>query len=122
MNQKNEQPTFIQIAETRARSDKRLRSILRATGPVPAPRGRTDSPPEPIEYDYSEVEEENNQDLRRRGDKEFLIEDANSLTHLCTHLPKNPYCTSCMRSKVNQKHKRRRRGKKHTVEATKFGD
>ena len=122
VNQENEQPTSTQIAETRARSDKRLRSILRATGPVPAPRGRTDSPPEPIEYDHSEVEEENNQDLRRRGDKEFLIEDANSLTHLCTHLPKNPYCTSCMRSKVDQKQKRRRRGKKHTVEATKFGD
>ena len=58
---------------------------------MPAPRGRTDSPPEPIEDDYPEVEDENSQDLRRRGDKEFLIEDAKSLTHLCTHLPKNPY-------------------------------
>ena len=27
-----------------------------------------------------------------------------------------------MRSKVNQKRKRRRRGKKHTIEACKFGD
>jgi len=121
-NKENVQPTATQIAESRAQSDQRLRSILRETGPVPEPIGRTWSPPEPIEYDYSEVEEENNQDLRRRGDKEFLIEDAKSLTHLCTHLPKNPYCTSCMRSKINQKQKRRRRGKKHTVEATKFGD
>ena len=121
-NKENVQPTATQIAESRAQSDQRLRSILRETGPVPAPIGRTDSPPEPIEYDYSEVDEENDRDLRRRGDKEFLIEDAKSLTHLCTHLPKNPYCTSCMRSKINQKQKRRRRGKKHTVEATKFGD
>ena len=35
---------------------------------MPAPKGRTDSPPEPIEYDYSEVEEENVRDLRKRGD------------------------------------------------------
>ena len=89
---------------------------------MPAPRGRTDSPSQPIEYDYSEVEEENMQDLRRRSDKEFLTEDAKSLTHLCTHLPKNPHCTSCMRSKVNQGQKRRRRSKKHIVEACKFGD
>ena len=89
---------------------------------MPALRGRTDSPPEPIEYDYPEGEDENSQDLRRRGDKEFLIEDAKPLTHLCTPFPKNPYCTSCMRSKVNKEPKRRRRGKKHTVEATKFGD
>ena len=89
---------------------------------MPAPRGRTDSPPEPIEYDYSEVEDENMQDFRRRGDKEFLTEDAKSLTHLCTHLPQNPYCTSCRRSKVIQKLRRRRRGKKHTAEACKFGD
>ena len=89
---------------------------------MPAPRGRTDSPSEPTEHDYSKLEEENMQNLRKRGDKEFLTEDAKSLTLLCTHLPKNPYCNSCMRSKVNQKPKRRRRGKKHTVEARKFGD
>ena len=121
-DKENERPTTTLIAGARARSDQKLRSILRDTGPVPAPRGRTDSPPEPIAYDYSVVEDENMQDLRRRGDKEFLIEYAKSLTHLCTHLPKNPYCTSYMRFKVNQEPKRRRRGKKHTVEACKFGD
>ena len=99
----HKQPTATLVEENRARSDQKLRSILKNTEPVPAPRGRTDSAPEPIEYDYSEVEDENMQDLRKRGDKEFLTEDATSLTHLCTHLPKNPYCTSCMRSKVNQK-------------------
>ena len=100
------------VEEDRARRDQKLRSILRDTGPVPAPKGRTDSPPEPIEYDYSEVEEENMRDLQKGGDKQFLTEDAKSLTHSCTHLPKNPYCTSCMRSKVSQKPKRRRRDKK----------
>ena len=110
------------VEDDRARRDQKLRSILRDTGPVPAPKGRTDSPLEPIEYDYSEVDVENARDLRKRGDKEFLTEDAKSLTHLCTHLPKNPYCTSCMRSKVSQKRKRRRRGKKHIFEVSKFGD
>ena len=110
------------VEDDRVRRDQKLRSILRDTGPVPGPKGNADSPLEPIEYDYSEVDEENASDLRKRGDKEFLTEDAKSLTHLCTHLPKNPYCTSCMRSKVNQKHKRRRRCKKHTIEACKSGD
>ena len=89
---------------------------------MPAPKGNIEHPPEPIEYDYSEVDEENARDLRRRGDKEFFSEDAKSLTHLCTNLPNNPYCTWCMRSKVSQKQKRRRRCKKHTIEARKFGD
>ena len=46
-----------------------MRSKLRDTGPVSAPKRRTDRPPEPIEYDYSEVDEENARDLRKRGDK-----------------------------------------------------
>ena len=110
------------VEDGRARRDQKLRSILKGTGPAPAPKGNIEHPPGPIEYDYSEVDEENERDLRRRGDQEFLTEDAKSLTHLCTHLPKSPYCTSCMKSKVNQKRKCRRRGKKHTIEARKFGD
>ena len=110
------------VEDDRARRDQKLRSILGDTGPVPAPTGNIEQPPEPIEYDYSEVDDENERDLRRRGDKQFLTEDAKSLTHLCTHLPKNPYCISCMRSKVNQKQKRRRRHRKHTIDAQKFGD
>ena len=110
------------VEDDRARRDQKLRSILKDTGPVPVPKGNTGNPPEPIEYDYSEVDEDNARDLRKRGDKEFLTEDAKSLTHLSTHLPKNPYCTSCMRSKASHKQKRRRRGKKHTIEASKFGD
>ena len=91
---------------------------------MPAPRGTiaSDSPPEPFAYDYFEVDEENDNDLCRRGDKEFLTEGAKSLTHLCTHLPKSPYCIWCMRAKVDQKQKRRRRGEKHTIEARRFGD
>ena len=50
------------------------------------------------------------------------MREAISLTHLCTHLPKNPYCTACTRSKINQRQERRRGPKKHYIEATKFGD
>ena len=57
-NKANTQPTATLVEEHRARSDQKLRSILRGTGPVPAPRGRTDTPPEPTEYDDSQVEEE----------------------------------------------------------------
>ena len=112
------------VEDDRARRDQKLRSILRDSGPVPAPRGiiASDEPPEPIAYDYSVVDEEHDHDLRRRGDIKFLIEGAKSLAHLCINLPKNPYCNSCMRAKVNQKQNRRRRGKKHTIEARKFGD
>ena len=77
---------------------KTLRSILRDSGPVPAPRGTiaSDEPPELVAYDYSEVDEDNDNDLRRRRDKQFLMEGAKSLTHLCIHLPENPYCIWCM--------------------------
>ena len=89
--------------DDRVARDRRLRSILKDTGPVPEPCRRIDQPPEPIETDYSEVDAEEEQNLRRRGDKAFLTEDAKSLTHLGAHLPDNPYCTSCVRAKVNQK-------------------
>jgi hypothetical protein len=86
------------LTEDRARRDARLRSILKAADTVepPEPRRSLEQPPEPIETDYSEVDAEEDQDLRRRGDKAFLTKEAMSLTHLCTHLPKNPYCTSCL--------------------------
>ena len=74
----------------RARRDRKRRSIFKDTGPVPEPRSRIDQPPEPIETDYSEVGAEEEQDLRWRGDRAFLTEDAESLTHLCTHSPENP--------------------------------
>ena len=64
--------------DDRARRDRRLRPILKDTGPVPEPSRRIDQPPEPIETDYSEVDAEGEQDLRRRGDKTFLTEDAKS--------------------------------------------
>ena len=108
--------------DDRARRDRKLRSILKDFGPVPEPGSRIDQPPEPIETDYPEVDTEEEQDLRRRGDRAFLTEYAKSLTHSCTHLPKNPYGTSCMRVKVSQKQKRRRGHRKHTIDAQKFGD
>ena len=103
----------------RAARDRRLRSILKDTGPVPESSRRIDQPPGPIETDYSEVDAEEEQDLRRTRDKAFPTEDAKSSTHLCTHLPKNPYCTLCMRAKVNQKQNHKQ---KHTIDAKKFGD
>ena len=71
--------------------------------------------------DPSADTEEDTNNPRRALDKESLMREAISLTHLCTHLPKNPYCTACMRSKVNQR-QRRPGPKKHYIEATKFGD
>ena len=82
------------VEDDRARCDRKLRSILRGTGPVPEPSSNIDQPPELSETDCSEVGAKEEQDLRRRGEKAFLTEDAQSLTHLCAHLPNNPYCTS----------------------------
>ena len=92
--------------DDKAAEESKPKSILKPTGaPVGPPESRNpfEQVAEPIETDYSEVDAEEEQDLRRRGDKAFLMEDAKSLTHLCTHLPNNPCCTSCIRAKVNQK-------------------
>ena len=110
--------------DDRAAKESKTKSIHKPAGePVgPPSRNPFEQVAEPIETDYSEADAEEEQDLRRRGDKAFLIEDVNSLAHLCTHLPTNPYCTSCVRAKVNQKRKRRQGHKKHTIDAEKFGD
>ena len=88
----------------------------------PESRNPSEQVAEPIETESSEAGAEDEQDLRRRGDKAFLMQDAQSLMHLCTHLPKNPYCTSCMRAKAIQKQKCRRGHKKHITDAKNFGD
>ena len=36
--------------------------------------------------------------LPTRGEK--LKEDAKSVSHMLTHVPKNPYCTTCQRAKM----------------------
>ena len=111
--------------DDRASRDSKLRSILTSAGePVrpPAKGNPFDQVLEPIETDCSEVDAEEEQDLHRRGDKAFLMKDARSLMHLYTHLPKNPYGTSCMRAKVYQKQKRRRCHNKHNIDAKNFGD
>lgn len=76
------------VQDDRAARDSKLRSILKSTKPVGPPESRRplDQPPEPTESDYSEVDAEEERDLRRRlrrrGDKAFLLEEARSLTHL----------------------------------------
>ena len=64
-----------------------------------------------------------------REDK--LREEAKSLRHQMTHIPKNPYCSACVRAKVVQKQARRkrrnenrkaRRGEEEDPPPTKFGD
>ena len=95
--------------DDRAARDNKLRSVPKSAGePVgPPERGNPfEQVAKLIGTGYSEVDAEEEQDLRRRCDKVFLMEGAKSLAHLCTHLPKNPYCTSCMRAKVYQKQKR----------------
>ena len=48
-----------------------------------------------------------------------LRQEALSSAHMLTHLPKNPYCASCIRAKMNARQARRR----HTQSRTKsFGD
>ena len=49
-------------------------------------------------------------------------EDAKSLRHLLTHLPKNPHCDACMRAKMVKKHARRRHAPTGPDSPTTFGD
>ena len=46
-----------------------LRTAVPAQVQVNKENSNTDNPLEPIEYDYSEVDEENARDLRKRGNK-----------------------------------------------------
>ena len=46
-------------------------------------------------------------DPRRQSQKERLVDEAKSLVHKLTHLPKNPYCDSCQRGKIKEKYSRR---------------
>ena len=46
--------------------------------------------------------------LPTRGEK--LKEDAKSLSHMLTHVPKNPYCTTCQRAKMQAKSAPNRKG------------
>ena len=49
-------------------------------------------------------------------------EEAKSLRHLLTHLPKNSHCEACMRAKMVKKHARRRHAPTGPDSPTIFGD
>ena len=45
-----------------------------------------------------------------REDELSLREQAKSLKHLMTHMPKNPFCPECQRAKMQRKQARRKKG------------
>ena len=57
---------------------------------------------------------------RDRGEQ-ALRREAKSLVHLLTHVPKNPFCTTCSRAKMT-KPPSYKKGGSETVDADKFGD
>lgn len=50
-----------------------------------------------------------------------LKAEANSISHLLTHLPKNPHCIWCQRAKTIAK-KKNKQGKPSVIKSEKFGD
>ena len=74
---------------------------------------REDHGPEPDQDQEDASEESQEQRLRR---------EANSLEHSLTHRPKNPFCTWCMRAKVQKKQARRRDPDTNHMTVKQFGD
>ena len=65
---------------------------------------------EPKDENGQAVEAE--EELKRLPTKaELLKAEATSLRHLLNHMPKNPYCASCQRSKMQAAHTPSRKGK-----------
>jgi hypothetical protein len=51
-------------------------------------------------------------------DRARLMKEARSVEHLCTHIPKNPFCPSCQKAKAQRRHAR---DKKKSPEAVLLG-
>ena len=52
------------------------------------------------------------QDVKEKDEtktQQYLLNEANSVEHLMTHLPNNPYCAACQRANMKKKHSRRER-------------
>eukprot|EP00971_Amphidinium_carterae_P019757 389301-Amphidinium_carterae.1 len=63
-------------------------------------------------------------DIQQPGlrSRQALQEEAKSKIHRLTHLPKNPFCNTCMRAKVTASRSPRTSGSELYKEAKKFGD
>ena len=83
-----------------------------------------EAPPEPVEPEPIEPEArlvpEPPPEKHDRGEQ-ALRQEAKSLAHLLTHVPKNPFCTTCSRAKMT-KPPSYKKGGSETVVADKFGD
>ena len=60
---------------------------------------------------------------REAADIELSLRDnVQTIEHLLTHLPKNPFCEACIRGKMTRKHAPTRRPVDMTAIPTKFGE
>ena len=69
---------------------------------------RADPPAPALEHDEDEVELDDGEGVPRKAKVGTLKAEANTLSHLCTHRYRNPYCESCIRAKM--RHFKTRRG------------
>ena len=63
------------------------------------------SEPELVEEEEQPSSGDESFDRMSRAARESLRDEANSLYHLLTHKPKNPYCEACRRAKMKEKRK-----------------
>ena len=70
--------------------------------PPPPPVQEAEEPVEgSIHIDVEEISDEHEADrVLPIAMRRSLREEARSVRHLCTHLPKNPYCEDCCRGKM----------------------
>eukprot|EP00439_Symbiodinium_sp_Y106_P016326 s6477_g2.t1 len=67
----------------------------------PPPDAPPEEPPPPVPGEGSGADDEGEEDAPSKAQR--LITDAQSLQHRLTHIPKNPYCDVCNRSRMLKK-------------------
>ena len=66
------------------------------------------APPVPaVDHDEDEVEVDDGEGIARKAKVGTLKAEAKTLSHLCTHRYRNPYCESCIRAKMRRLKTRR---------------
>ena len=69
--------------------------------PPDAPHEEPEEPPPPVPGEGSGADDEGDEDAPTKAQR--LIAEAQSLQHRLTHMPKNPYCDVCNRSRMLKK-------------------
>ena len=90
-----------------------------STDPIPARKGGSKAE---AEVEETDVKAELSDDPGDTPSRRNLYEEAQSLSHMMTHKPFNPYCRACVEGKSQRKQKRKGGLIDQEVQPTTFGE